>query len=132
MTGIDRDIYNIGAHLADSARQMREARDLEIERQARNAGRYDASAIFKHLAQRLKQFQKSLGENEEIGIRLANFGEVSQINIRSIGYKDPNLMEFLGVNPDGHEVTLVQHISQLNFLLVAVKPIEEKPYRIGF
>lgn len=104
----------------------------ERERQAENAGRYDAEEIFKHLMLRVKQFQSKLSDKEEIGLQLANFGLAAQIHIRSIGYKNPNLIEFHGVNANEDEVTLVQHISQLNFMLIAVKPIEEEPYRIGF
>ena len=96
------------------------------------AGRYDAQDIFNHLKMHLGYFQAALSEVEEIGFKLANFGEASQIHIRSISFHNPNLIEFHGVNSDGHTVMLVQHISQLNFLLVAVKPIKDKPYRIGF
>ena len=113
-------------------RAMEDARRADLDRQARNAGRYDAEDIFKHLMQRVRAFQAALDEDQEIGLQLANFGLPAQIHIRSISYRNPNLIEFHGVNADDHEVTLVQHISQLNFLLIAVKPIEETPYRIGF
>jgi hypothetical protein len=33
---------------------------------------------------------------------------------------------------DGNECVLIQHISQLNFMLKAVKPVEDKPFRVGF
>ena len=104
----------------------------ERDRQARNSGRYDAEDIFQHLMNRVNEFENDLDDSHEIGLQLANFGVAAQIHIRSIGYRNPNLIEFHGVNADEHEVTLVQHISQLNFLLIAVKPIEETPYRIGF
>lgn len=102
------------------------------ETQDRRAGRLDAEDVFKHLMEQVRRFQAQLTDSEEIGLRLANFGEAAQIHIRAIGYKNPNLIEFYGLNPDDHKVTLIQHISQLNFLLIAVKPIEEKPFRIGF
>ena len=111
--------------ILDSMRRTEEAAN-------RRAGRYDAEGVFEHLIQRVRSFENNLGDDEEVGLQLANFGVAAQIHIRSIGYKNPNLIEFHGVNPDEHEVTLVQHISQLNFLLVAVKPLEEEPYRIGF
>ena len=111
---------------------MEETMRLKAERENQLAGRYDAQDIFDHLMGRVKAFQAGLSDVEEIGIKLANFGEAAQIHIRSITFKNPNLIEFHGVNADDHEVTLVQHISQLNFLLVAVKPIEDEPYRIGF
>lgn len=113
-------------------RTMENARRNDLERQARNSGRYDAEDIFKHLMQRVKAFQNALGEDQEIGLQLANFGLPAQVHIRSISFQNPNLIEFHGVNAEDHEVTLVQHISQLNFLLIAVTPIDETPYRIGF
>lgn len=128
----DYNFPDISRMMQDNMRRDIERIHQERERQAENAGRYDAAEIFKYLMLRVKQFQASLSENEEIGLQLANFGLAAQIHIRSIGYKNPNLIEFHGVNVDDHEVTLVQHISQLNFMLIAVKPIEEKPYRIGF
>ena len=98
----------------------------------RRAGRHDAEIIFKHLMDRVAHFQNSLGNSEELGIGLANFGKAAEFHIRSITYKNPNLIEFSGIDLDGRSITLIQHISQLNFLLTALKPIEEKAYRIGF
>jgi len=102
-------------------------------RQEELAGRNDAEGIFKYLMQRVRQFQGTLAEDQEIGLQLANFGIPAQIHIRSIGYTNPNLIEFQGIDMNENEVTLVQHISQLSFLLIAVKPLpEDEPYRIGF
>lgn len=113
-------------------RTMQEARRANEEREARNSGRYDAHDIFQHLIRRVKEFEDALAENEEIGLQLANFGLAAQLHIRNIGYVNPNLIEFRGIDANGHEATLVQHISQLNFMLIAVKPFEQEPYRIGF
>jgi len=126
------NLPNIMSQIDSAQRVMDEARDREHQRQARNSGRFDAEDIFNHLMQRVKSFQAELDDEHEIGIQLANFGVAAQIHIRAIGYKNPNLIEFHGLNSSDQEVTLVQHMSQLNFLLVALKPIEEKPYRIGF
>ena len=46
-----------------------------IETQNERAGRYDAENIFEHLMEKVKSFQRRLSEDEEIGLRLANFGE---------------------------------------------------------
>lgn len=101
-------------------------------RQDELAGKFDAGDIFSYLKRRVLSFQHSLSNEEETGIQLANFGIAAEIHIRSIGYKNPNLIEFSGLDPQGQAVTLVQHISQLNFMLVAVKPFKEEPFRIGF
>ena len=105
----------------------------EAEHKSRLAGRYSAEEIFDHLQERLREFQNALEDDEELGVRLANFGEAARLHIRSIGYANPNLIEFYCVNSEGEDVTLVQHLSQLSFMLVAVKALEaEEPYRVGF
>jgi hypothetical protein len=102
------------------------------EHQQRTAGRYDAEYVFKHIMQRVADFQMALKETQEIGIQLANFGKAAEIHIREIKYKNPNLIEFIGVDLDQNDVALIQHINQLNFLLVAVNAINDIPHRIGF
>lgn len=102
------------------------------KRQEQLAGRHDAKEIYDHLVCRVRSFQHNLGDDEEIGLQLANFGLAAQLHIRSIGFQNPNLIEFHGLDPDKNEVTLVQHISQLSFMLIAVKPFKDEPYRIGF
>lgn len=98
----------------------------------RMAGRYAAQEVFDYLVQRLRTFQEQLEEDRELGVQLANFGKAAELHVRSIGYSNPNLIEFVGVDGNGDDVSLVQHVSQLNFLLTAVKPIADEPYRVGF
>lgn len=104
----------------------------QAQHRAQLAGRYDASELFKYLIERVEGYQKGLDDDEEIGLKLANFGIASEIHIRTISYQNPNLIEFTGVDSSNNEVTLIQHISQLNFLLVALKPVKKEAYRIGF
>jgi len=111
---------------------MAETRRLDQERQAKISGRYDATLVFEHLMQRVEEFQKGLKEDKEVGLQLANYGLAAELHIRSIGFQNPNLLEFTGLTADGNECVLIQHISQLNFMLKAVKPMEDKPFRVGF
>lgn len=109
--------------------------DFEEIRRAHDerAGRFDAEGVFKHLLERVKQFQAQLPKDKETGLQLANFGLASGLHIRSIAYRNPNIIEFIGVDVDGETALLVQHISQLNFMLTAVSPLKDaEPYRIGF
>ncbi len=102
-------------------------------RLAHFADTYDASDIYEHLLKRIAAFEQSLDEGHEVGVRLANFGAAATAHVRGLGFKDPNLIEFQCVLPDGQDVVLLQHISQLSFMLVALPPVkEEKPFRIGF
>lgn len=97
------------------------------------AGRYDAEILFNHLRREMAEFQEQLDETHEIGLRLANFGAAAQLHIRGISFENPNLIEFIGVLDGNKPVKVLQHINQLNLLMIAVPPIEDAaPYRVGF
>lgn len=108
---------------AEQARQAAPDENFELR---------EAAYIFEHLKRRIKEFQKSLEGTEEIGLQLANFGLAAQLHVRAITYQNPNLIEFHGLDSKGNKVSLIQHVDQLNFMLLAVKPVKEEPYRIGF
>lgn len=99
---------------------------------ALQAERFEASQMCQHLIARAKAFEESLPEDAEIGLRLASFGMAASLHVRAIGYKDPNIIEFHGVDDTGRNLSLIQHLSQLSVLFVAMKPVEAKPYRVGF
>ncbi|SDD32491.1 hypothetical protein SAMN05421538_101370 [Paracoccus isoporae] len=92
-----------------------------------------AKQVYDHLIARVKAFQESLPEKYELGIQLANFGGERAVHVRGMGYRNPNIIEFYGLLEGQTQVAVVQHVSQLNFMLVAVPPVaEQEPYRIGF
>lgn len=95
---------------------------------------YTAKAIFRKLVGQIQHFEASLNEEYEVGIKLVSFGQSVQFSVISLGYIDPNLIWFNGLLPDGSNVELLQHISQISFLMMAVKrPDPEKPKaKIGF
>ena len=77
-------------------------------------------------------FQKSLDQEHDVGLLLTNFGQTMLMEVTSIGYEKSVLMVFRG-RVNGNEATLIQHISQLNFLLTAVPKDPDAPKReIGF
>lgn len=89
--------------------------------------------MFNHLVARVRDFQASLPKDHELGIQLANFGAERAVHVRGMGYRNPNIIEFYGLLDGRTQVAVVQHVSQLNFMLVAVPPVpEQPPYRIGF
>jgi hypothetical protein len=132
MQGLDAQFANATTVLGDSQRHIETARKADLRRQAENSGRFDAEGIFKHLLRRVDEFQAGLSGEEEVGLQLANFGLAAQIHVRSIGYVNPNIVEFTGLDANGNKSTLIQHISQLSFMLIALKPFKETPYRVGF
>ena len=56
------------------------------------------------------------------------------IRIEGLGYYDPDIVTYYGVNEAGAKTQLIQHVSQLNVSLVAsAKHIDQpEPTRIGF
>lgn len=80
----------------------------------------------------VETFEHELDEEHEIGIRLASFGGIVAFHAQQIGFSKPNVITFYGITDEGERVQLIQHVSQLSFLLKAVKKQKEKPNRIGF
>lgn len=80
----------------------------------------------------VQDFQQSLDQEHDVGLLLTNFGQATLMEVTQIGYEKSVLMVFRGY-VNGTMATLIQHISQLNFLLMAVPKAPEQPKRkIGF
>ena len=95
---------------------------------------YLASDMYQRIVALINNFESGLPDDMQAGGRLVSAGDIT-FSIQDIGYWDPNMIVFYGELSDGSAVELVQHISQLNVLLVAVprKDDIEKPRRIiGF
>jgi hypothetical protein len=94
-----------------------------------------AESVFRRLVLYIRDFEAQLDPNEEIGGRMVSFGPAVQFHIVDIGYWGPDIITFDGVDENGHRVKLIQNISQLNVLLVALHkrvPEADPPRRIGF
>ena len=91
-----------------------------------------AKWMFERLATYIKQFESTLDDEHEIGARLVSFGHNLTFHIEDMGYFGPDMIVFYGKNEKGEPVQLVQHTSQLNVLLVAVRKQAARPRRIGF
>ena len=61
-------------------------------------------------------------------------GDVGTLRIRGMGYFAPDLITFYGEDPSGRKTQLIQHVSQLNVMLVSSPKLDEaeEPNRIGF
>lgn len=92
-----------------------------------------AEEVFNHILGRVKQFQTDLPAEHELGLQLPDLGGGHTLHVRGMGFKNPNIIEFYGMLDGERQVALIQHISQLNFMMVAVPPpANQEPYRIGF
>jgi hypothetical protein len=89
--------------------------------------------VFVALREYAEEFERGLDADQEVGARLVSFGSEITLHVRQIGYSKPNIITFDGVLENGTRVKLVQHVSQLSVLFVAVPVKPESPKRpIGF
>jgi len=88
--------------------------------------------VYKGLIDYVIEFEKDLDEDHELGARLVSFGSTVTFHVQHISYTLPSLITFQGITESNEKVQLVQHISQLSFLLVSVPKLAQKPRRIGF
>lgn len=92
----------------------------------------DSGTQFEILKQYIEEFQNSLDSEHEVGMLLTNFGQNILLKVTYISYESPSLMIFKGY-VNNKESTLVQHVSQLNFLLTSIEKEPDRPKRkIGF
>lgn len=98
---------------------------------ARNYNMADYS--YELIMEQIKDFEDELDEDHEVAVKLTSFGQSVTMSVENIGYANPSTLFFHGFVGD-QKATLIQHMSQLNFLLVAVKKSDPvKPARrIGF
>jgi hypothetical protein len=80
----------------------------------------------------IKTFEAALDPDHEIGARLVSFGQAVEFHIENVGYHGPHMIAFHGTNVNGERVQLIQHVSQLSVLLVAMKKVGPSARRIGF
>ena len=87
---------------------------------------------FELIKQYVEDFEASLDTEHEVGVMLTNFGQSVLMQVTEIGYEKSVMLVFKGY-VNGKPSTLIQHISQLNFLLTSIDKEPEKPKRkIGF
>lgn len=87
---------------------------------------------FEILQKYILEYSNSLDDEHEVALLLTNFGQSLLMHVTEISYENSVLMIFKGY-VNGKMSTLIQHVSQLNFLLTSVEKEPSKPKRpIGF
>ncbi len=81
----------------------------------------------------IQHFEKQLDNDHEVGLGFTG-GDAGVIRIEGLGYYDPDIITFYGVNGAGIKTQLIQHVSQLNVMLTASPKNmdQDAPVRIGF
>lgn len=92
----------------------------------------DSATQFKIIHDYILEFENSLDAEHEVGMLLTNFGQNILLQVTYVSYEYPSIMIFKGYS-NGKTATLIQHVSQLNFLLTSVQKEPNRPKRkIGF
>ena len=88
---------------------------------------------YEKILEQIHDFEASLDNDHEIALRRASFGTSVTMIVTNIGYQNPDILYFYGLI-NGKKSQLIQHASQLNFLLTSVEREDKtKPARrIGF
>lgn len=87
---------------------------------------------YEKIVEMIQEFQEGLPESVDVLVQLSSFGSGLMI-VEEIGYQNPDMLYFYGTI-SGNKAQLIQHVSHLNFMLLAIlrKEGSEKPHRIGF
>lgn len=87
---------------------------------------------YEKIVEQIQEFQQGLSESVDILVQLSPFGSGLML-VENIGFQNPDLLYFYGTI-SGNKAQLIQHMSQLNFMLLSIpwKEGSEKPHRIGF
>ncbi|EPL6263431.1 TPA: DUF6173 family protein [Klebsiella pneumoniae] len=82
----------------------------------------------------INDFHRDLDNEHEVGGQLASFGRSIEFHFTDIGYWNPSLISFIGQLEDGSPVELIQHVNQINILLIKKKRLspDEAKRPIGF
>jgi hypothetical protein len=82
----------------------------------------------------IKEFDEALDQDHEVGVKLVTFGQTITLHVTHLGFSNPSLIFFHGQTDDGDEMQLIQHVTQISFVLVKLpKRNPDEPKRaFGF
>lgn len=90
-----------------------------------------AEWAYERLILYIQTFEEQLDSEHEVGMGIAG-ADVGAVHIQGIGFFAPDMVTFYGTDDKGSKMQLVQHVSQLNVMLIAAPKTESKARRIGF
>jgi len=79
-----------------------------------------ASEFCERLEHQIRLFDGELDQDHEVGMKLVTYGQAVVIHVTKLGFFNPSLIMFFGATEDGDKVQLIQHVSQISFLLVTL------------
>lgn len=98
-----------------------------------NGAECPASSAHARLIAAIAEFEAGLDDTQEVALGLAG-GTAGVLQIDALGWIEPDILTFDGIDAEGIRTRMIQHVTQLNVLLVALPREDEAgaPRRIGF
>ncbi|MBR2207921.1 MAG: hypothetical protein IJ859_03835 [Synergistaceae bacterium] len=86
------------------------------------------------LMQIVKDFEETLNDEQETGLKIISLGNASIYYVKEIDYRSPYILVFHCVTQNGEKAVILQHYSQLNFVLIVLPKLnaEKSARRVGF
>ena len=79
----------------------------------------------------IQKFEEQLDAEHEVGMGFTG-GDAGTIHIMGVGFFEPDIITFYGVDEAGAKTQMIQHVSQLNVMLKAAPKQKATATRIGF
>lgn len=114
---------------AQSAAPTHIPSNLQDNGEEKSAARW----AYERLILYIQNFEKQLNADQEVAMGFTG-SDAGVMRIEGLGYFDPDIVTFYGSTDTGTRTQLIQHVAQLNVMLMALpKPTEQaEPTRIGF
>ena len=84
------------------------------------------------LYQEIADFEATLDDDHELGMPVVGGPLGLCVHVREIYLYGTDKLVFVGIDPDQRPVRLVQHLTQLNFLMQSAPKLSSEAVRIGF
>ena len=112
-----------------------EAKSAEIANLIASSPQMNPSKwAYERLEDLIKEFEADLDDTHEVGLKIVSLGNVGIYYVQEISYWSPHILIFHCLAENGAKATLIQHYSQMNFLLISLPKLnpQEKARRVGF
>jgi len=93
-----------------------------------NLAEFAVKAIYEEIA----DFEAKLDSGHEVGMPIVGGLSGLCVHVREVYRFGTDKLVFVGIDNDQRPVRLIQHLSQLNFLMLAAPKIGPAAVRIGF
>ena len=100
--------------------QERQEQARSIAQAARLALASTAEEFYQRLEAQIRDFDQQLDQDHEVGVKLVTFGQAVTFHVSGLGYYNPALIFFYGETAEGEKVQLIQHVSQISFMLMSI------------